>query len=147
MKKAIALIVWLMLVFGLAGTAAANNPPWPATVFDHREVGECQVTWFDSEMNFILIPGQGVSVYQEKTGNWSGHCNAFVDFNDPDIATLSQFCADGYWGQFCNGNGSAIARGFECTLLALGLTTYDSIHRIQPSGNIELFCRFNGAAP
>ena len=128
MKKVIVTVVWLVLIFVLVGTASADNPPWPATVFNHLELGDCFINWLAPDLvTFVVVPGQGVSVYQEKTGNWSGFCNAYVDFDDEDFATLSDVCDHPVWGQFCLGNGSAILRGNECYLPALGLKPYCSL--------------------
>jgi hypothetical protein len=147
MKKVYSLIVCLVLVFVVVATAAADGPPWPASVFIHTELGQCYVNWLTPEFEYIVVFGQGVSVYQEKTGNWSGHCNAHVDFEDPSYASLSEVCENPFYSQLCKGKGAAILRGGECNLLELGLKTYDSTYLVQPSGNIELHCVFNGAAP
>jgi len=95
-KKLFFILISLVIVFGLAGPAAADAPQTVA----------CGIPWLNRSENgfeYIEFPGEGQLVV-------NGHgfdltCHYDIDLNDPDLATMAELCE--YYGSWaCNAHGN-----------------------------------------
>ena len=129
----------LLIALVLVSQAAADGPPWPAEVHI-REDGACFMMWLDSSLEFIEVFGTWTGEYQAKNGVANEHCRIDLDFDDPNIATIDQFCA-AYPGDWCRGNGSVVMTGWDC-MGNHDLLTTSSIVTLSPSGNLNVECHF-----
>jgi len=127
----------LLIALVLVSSAAADGPPWPAEVVINED-GGCIVPWRDPEMNYIDVPGTATWEYQPKNGVWNVLCRSFLDFDDPNIASIDEVCA-ALPGPYCRGDGT-IAMFFYC-LSPWGESTWG--HAVtNRSGNLNTQCHF-----
>jgi len=140
-KRILVLMGVMVMVFGLTGSAAADNPPWDA----YQGWNECFSLWITPDGQYTYVYGEGHVVFQEKTGIWSGACNQYYDFDSGEIATLEQVCS--LVPDYCNGNGTFIWEGFACYINFPGDTemrvTYDSFLVVNRAGQGTFNCYYN----
>jgi hypothetical protein len=144
MYKKITIVLTVLVMLGVATTAAlAEGPPWPAMVITPEDEA-CWMFWSDSDGNPFAFQGSFMGVYQEKNGNWKMTCQYKLDFDDPGVATIDQFCE--YYPFFCKqGSGSVIIPDFGCSILLPDgeiEETSESLMVINPSGNYNVTCHF-----
>lgn len=142
MKKILVLMGVIVLILGLTGSAAAENPPWEA--YQAWE-DTCFSLWMTPEGDITYVYGVNHVLYIERTGIWSGVCNQYYDFDSGELATLEQVCS--LYPDYCNGRGTFIWEGFDCYHLIPGETemrvTTDSFQLVNSAGQGVFYCNYN----
>ena len=137
----------LLLALGLAATAAASSPPWPATVIHDTDYCS-EISWpssWDPYETWLPVPGTGIEVQQIKNGLVKITCHAFVDFDNEDYLSMEAACQDpGWYDWLCKGPNTLVNTQWECGLFWNGewYPSKSAIAVVTQAGQATMTCVF-----